>query len=201
MFTGIIESLGEVVTITPEGSNHHLEIRSALTPELSVDQSISHNGVCLTVTAVQDTTYWVTAIDETLHKSNLGSLQSGDPINLERCMPAHGRFDGHIVQGHVDLTGVCQEVKEQDGSWLYTFSFQPTNEAYLVVEKGSITVNGVSLTCFDVHDEGFTVAIIPYTYEHTNFHRLQPGHSVNLEFDILGKYIQRIMSRQATANR
>ena len=198
MFTGIIESLGELVALTPEGSNHHLRIRSSLSPELRVDQSVSHNGVCLTVTEIQDDTYRVTAIDETLQKTNLGALQPGNPINLERCMPANGRFDGHIVQGHVDQTGTCQEVKEQDGSWLYTFTFEPTDRAYLVVEKGSITINGVSLTCFNVHDKGFTVAIIPYTYEHTNFHRLRPGDLVNLEFDVLGKYIQRILHRQRT---
>ena len=196
MFTGIIESLGELVAITPEGSNRHLDIRSSLSPELKVDQSVSHNGVCLTVTEVHDDAYRVTAIDETLQKSNLGILQPGHRINLERCMPAHGRFDGHIVQGHVDQTGVCQEVEEQDGSWLYTFTFQPTDDAYLVVEKGSITVNGVSLTCFNTHDTGFTVAIIPYTYKHTNFHSIKPGDTVNLEFDILGKYIQRVLHRQ-----
>ncbi len=196
MFTGIIESLGEVVSITPEGSNHHLQIRASLTPELRVDQSVSHNGVCLTVTKTQQDTYWITAIDETLKKSNLGQLRAGDPVNLERCMPANGRFDGHIVQGHVDQTGICQEVVEQDGSWLYTFTFDPTDDAYLVVEKGSITINGVSLTCFNVHDRGFTVAIIPYTHEHTNFHYLRAGDSVNLEFDILGKYVQRILGRQ-----
>ena len=201
MFTGIIESVGELVAITPEGSNRHLDIRSPLSPELKVDQSVAHNGVCLTVTEVRDDTYRVTAIDETLRKSNLGQLTPGDPINLERCMPAHGRFDGHIVQGHVDQTGLCQEVNEQDGSWLYTFTFEPTDEAYLVVEKGSITINGISLTCFNAHDEGFTVAIIAYTYEHTNFHRLRPGDTVNLEFDILGKYIQRIMHRQSAKNR
>ena len=197
MFTGIIESLGELVAITPEGSNRHLDVRSSLSHELRVDQSVSHNGVCLTVTNISGDTYRVTAIDETLQKSNLGLLKPGDPVNLERCMPAHGRFDGHIVQGHVDQTGTCQEVREQDGSWLFTFTFQPTDEAYLVVEKGSITINGVSLTCFNAHDEGFTVAIIPYTYEHTNFHCLQPSDTVNLEFDILGKYIQRILHRQS----
>ena len=196
MFTGIIESLGEVVAITPDGSNHHVDVRASLASGLRVDQSVSHNGVCLTVTEVQGDTYRVTAIQETLQKSNLGLLQLGDRINLERCMLADGRFDGHIVQGHVDQTGVCQEVKEQDGSWLYTFTFQPTDAAYLVVEKGSITINGVSLTCFDTHDQGFTVAIIPYTYEHTNFHQLKAGDPVNLEFDILGKYIQRILRQQ-----
>ena len=196
MFTGIIESLGEVVAIIPEGSNCHLEIRTSLAPELRVDQSVAHNGVCLTVTEVLEDTYRVTAIDETLQKSNLGLLKPGDNINLERCMPANGRFDGHMVQGHVDQTGVCREVTERDGSWLCTFTFQPTDEAYLVVEKGSITINGVSLTCFNTHEQGFTVAIIPYTYEHTNFRWLQSGGTVNLEFDILGKYIQRILSRQ-----
>lgn len=198
MFTGIIESLGEVVAVTPEGSNRHLDIHSVLSPELKVDQSVSHNGVCLTITQVHDDRYQVTAIDETLQKSNLGKLSPGDPVNLERCMPAHGRFDGHIVQGHVDQTGVCEEITEQDGSWLFTFAFEPTDESYLVVEKGSITVNGVSLTCFRAHDQGFTVAIIPYTYQHTTFHHLKPGDLVNLEFDILGKYVQRILQRQQT---
>lgn len=196
MFTGIIESLGEIVSITPNGTNRHLEVRTPLASELRVDQSVSHNGVCLTVTEVQDDAYRVTAIQETLHKSNLGSLQPGDKVNLERCMLAGGRFDGHIVQGHVDQTGTCQEVQEQDGSWLYTFTFQLTDDVHLVVEKGSITINGVSLTCFNTQDQGFTVAIIPYTYEHTNFHQLRAGDPVNLEFDILGKYIQRILGQQ-----
>ncbi len=195
MFTGIIESLGEVVAVTPEGSNRHLDVRTSLAPELRVDQSVAHNGVCLTVTEVRDDTYRVTAIDETLRKSNLGQLQPGDAVNLERCLPAHGRFDGHIVQGHVDQTGTCQQVTEQDGSWRFVFTFERTDEAYLVVEKGSITVNGVSLTCFEAHERGFTVAIIPYTYAHTTFGQLQPGDTVNLEFDILGKYVQRILGR------
>ncbi len=197
MFTGIIESRGEVVAVTPEGSNRHLDIRSTLAPELRVDQSVAHNGVCLTVVEVADDTYRVTAIDETLRKSNLGQLQVGDSVNLERCMPANGRFNGHIVQGHVDQTGVCQQVTEQDGSWRFVFTFEPTDDAYLVVEKGSVTINGVSLTCFEAHERGFAVAIIPYTYAHTTFEQLRAGDQVNLEFDILGKYVQRILGRPA----
>lgn len=196
MFTGIIESIGEVVDVAHEGTNRHFTIASQLTPELKVDQSVCHNGVCLTVTGVGEQTYTVTAIQETLTKSNLGDLTPGQKINLERCMPANGRFDGHIVQGHVDQTGVCRSVTEQDGSWLFDFSYEPSDASYLTVEKGSITVNGVSLTCFNASDTGFTVAIIPYTYEHTNFHQLQEGARVNLEFDILGKYISRLLARQ-----
>ena len=197
MFTGIIESLGEVINVTPEGTNRHLDIRSTLAPELKIDQSVCHNGVCLTVVDVAPEHYRVTAIDETLRRSNLGQLSPGDKVNLERCMPAHGRFDGHIVQGHVDQPGTCERVQEQDGSWLFDFSFDPTHDAYMTVEKGSITINGVSLTCFNSTDNSFTVAIIPYTYEHTNFHQLQPGNTVNLEFDIVGKYIYKMMKKMA----
>ena len=195
MFTGIIESLGEVTSITPEGTNRHLDIRSTLAPELKIDQSVCHNGVCLTVVDVAPDHYRVTAIDETLRRSNLRQLSPGSKVNLERCMPAHGRFDGHIVQGHVDQVGICTRIAEQDGSWLFDFSFDLTNDAYMTVEKGSITINGVSLTCFNSTDNSFTVAIIPYTYEHTNFHQLQPGNTVNLEFDIVGKYIYRMMGK------
>ena len=196
MFTGIIESTGEVVNIIKEGSNQHFEIYSHLAPELKVDQSVCHNGVCLTVTEVMGSTYRVTAIDETLKKTNLGSLKVGSKLNLERCMPASGRFDGHIVQGHVDQTGICQSVKEEDGSWLFDFQYEPGQDDYMTVEKGSITINGVSLTCFNSDDTSFRVAIIPYTYEHTNFHQLKPGDSVNLEFDVIGKYISKIMAKQ-----
>ncbi len=187
--------MGELVAVTSEGSNRHLDVRTSLAPELRIDQSVAHNGVCLTVTDIKDDTYRVTAIDETLRKSNLGQLQAGDLVNLERCMPAHGRFDGHIVQGHVDQVGTCQQVTEQGGSWRFVFTFEPTDDAYLVVEKGSITINGVSLTCFEAHERGFTVAIIPYTYDHTTFGQLRPNDTVNLEFDILGKYVQRILGR------
>lgn len=196
MFTGIIEAVGEVVNIVKEGSNSHFEIKSHLASELKVDQSVSHNGVCLTVTALTDETYQVTAIDETLKRSNLDKLTVGSKVNLERCMPAHGRFDGHIVQGHVDLTARCTNIQEEDGSWLFDFSYQTDQKEYLTVEKGSITINGVSLTCFNSTYDSFRVAIIPYTYEHTNFHQLKVDDFVNLEFDIIGKYISKIIGRQ-----
>lgn len=196
MFTGIVETVGKVVNIVSEGENRHLEVFSTISSELRVDQSLSHNGVCLTVTEVLGSTYKVTAVKETLLRSNLGKLNNESKVNLERCMPADGRFDGHIVQGHVDLTGVCESVEDQNGSWLFRFSYQPTSSDQLVVEKGSITVNGVSLTCFDVSNSAFSVAIIPYTYEHTNFKELRPGDTVNLEFDVIGKYISRIIGNQ-----
>ncbi len=196
MFTGIIESVGEVINITKDGTNQHLEIHSALASELRVDQSVCHNGVCLTVTEVSDNHYKVTAIDETLQRSNLGDLQVGSKLNLERCMPADGRFDGHIVQGHVDQTGICQRIQQEEGSWLFDFRYRPSQEDYMTVEKGSITVNGVSLTCFNSRDDSFRVAIIPYTYEHTNFHQLKEGDRVNLEFDVIGKYINKIMAKR-----
>lgn len=191
MFTGIIEAIGKVESITTEGSNRIFKINSDISNELKIDQSLAHNGVCLTVTSVVDGVHSVTAIDETLIKSNLGKVKEGDIINLERCMASDGRFDGHIVQGHVDQTGVCEGVEEKEGSWIYDFSYdeEPGN---VTVEKGSITINGISLTCFNSRPGGFTVAIIPYTYEHTNFHKLKKGDIVNLEFDIIGKYIARI---------
>ncbi|WP_247231740.1 riboflavin synthase [Telluribacter sp. SYSU D00476] len=195
MFTGIIETVGEVVDLQAEGTNLTFKLRSALAPELKVDQSLSHNGVCLTVTAIEEDTYYVTAVDETLKKTNLGQLKTGSKVNLERCMSANGRFDGHIVQGHVDQTAVCTRVQELDGSWLYDFSYDPAL-GNITVEKGSICINGVSLTVFNSQTDSFRVTIIPYTYEHTNFHQLQEGDVVNLEFDILGKYIQRIMGMQ-----
>lgn len=196
MFTGIIESVGKVVHIVQEGANKHFEIYSSIASELKVDQSVCHNGVCLTVTEVLGNTYKVTAIDETLKRSNLDRLFNGSKVNLERCMPANGRFDGHIVQGHVDQTGICKRITEQSGSWLFDFTYKPVSEEYLTVEKGSITVNGVSLTCFNSRHDAFTVAIIPYTYQHTNFHFLEEGDLVNLEFDIIGKYISKILTRQ-----
>lgn len=196
MFTGIVETVGKVVNIVSEGENQHLEVFSTIASELQVDQSLSHNGVCLTVTEVLGSTYKVTAVKETLMRSNLGKLENESSVNLERCMPANGRFDGHIVQGHIDLTGICESVEDQNGSWLFRFSYQPTSSDQLVVEKGSITVNGVSLTCFDISNSGFSVAIIPYTYEHTNFKELQPGDTVNLEFDVIGKYISRIIGNK-----
>ena len=192
MFTGIIETLGSIVKIENEGSNVHFDLRSPITHELKIDQSVAHNGVCLTVVAVDGDIYRVTAIDETLKKTNLKSWAVGKKVNLERCMPANGRFDGHIVQGHVDQIGKVERIQEEDGSWLFDFSFDP-NSGNVTVEKGSITVNGTSLTCFNSKNGRFTVAIIPYTYEHTNFHELKVGDEVNLEFDIIGKYIQRII--------
>ncbi len=197
MFTGIVETAGEVISITEEGSNKHFAIRSSLAPALKVDQSVSHNGVCLTVTEVLEDTYRVTAVAETLKKSNLSTWVKGSQVNLERCMPANGRFDGHIVQGHVDQTGVCKSIAEEGGSWLFTFEYQALSEGHLLVEKGSVTVNGVSLTCFEVTETSFKVAIIPYTYEHTNFNKLSPGDAVNLEFDIIGKYIARMLGSRS----
>ena len=194
MFTGIIETTGEVVQSTPEGTNLSFQLRSSLASQLKVDQSLSHNGVCLTVTAIEGDTYLVTAVEETLKKTNIGQLLPGSVVNLERCMAADGRFDGHIVQGHVDQTGVCTYVEERDGSWLFDFAFDATL-GNILVEKGSICINGVSLTVFNAGPDSFRVTIIPYTYEHTNFHALKSGDTVNLEFDILGKYIQRILSQ------
>jgi len=193
MFTGIIEAVGKVKAIKADRTNRSFCFESPISNELRVDQSVSHNGVCLTVTKVDGNTHWVTAIDETLSKSNLGQLQPGDEVNLERCMIANGRFDGHVVQGHVDQTGRCIAVKDQDGSWLFDFEYDPA-DGNVTVEKGSISINGVSLTCFNSSDKGFTVAIIPYTYEHTNFHQIRAGSLVNLEFDIIGKYVKRLLT-------
>jgi riboflavin synthase len=192
MFTGIIETMGLITGITQEGKNVTLQVQSSLTADLKVDQSVSHNGVCLTVTGFEKDTYFVTAVEETLLKTNLGSLIPGRKVNLERCMPANGRFDGHIVQGHVDQTGICTQIQERDGSWLYDFRFDPT-QGNIVVEKGSICINGVSLTVFNAGPDTFRVTIIPYTHTHTNFHQLKTNDIVNLEFDILGKYVQRIL--------
>jgi riboflavin synthase len=192
MFTGIIETIGEVSGFKDEGTNRHFKISSAISSELKIDQSISHNGVCLTVTATEGSAHWVTAIDETLQRSNLGKLARGSKVNLERCMLNNGRFDGHIVQGHVDQTGIVRSVKEVGGSWLFAFEYDAAM-GNVTVEKGSIAVNGVSLTCFDSRHGAFTVAIIPYTYEHTNFHQLKAGDTVNLEFDIIGKYVKRLL--------
>ena len=194
MFTGIIESTGEIKKKEAEGTNIHFTIESDLAGELSVDQSIAHNGVCLTVTKIIDQHYQVTAVEETLQKSNLGKATIGHKLNLERCMKAGGRFDGHIVQGHVDQTGVCTGVSDQDGSWIFDFEFDPKSEN-IVVEKGSICVNGVSLTCFNTTENSFSVTIIPYTYEHTNFHQLKEGEQVNLEFDVIGKYVKRLLTK------
>jgi riboflavin synthase len=190
MFTGIIENTGKIVSITPHGTNLSFWIESPISGELKVDQSVSHNGVCLTVEALAPNRHQVTAIEETLKKTELGSWQTGTEINLERCMVMNGRLDGHIVQGHVDTTAVCTERKELAGSWEYCFQFPP-EFAHLVIEKGSIAVNGTSLTCFNVTKNSFRIAVIPYTYEHTNIHQLQVGSQVNIEFDMLGKYVQR----------
>ena len=193
MFTGIIETLGEVVSAEPEGTNRHFIIKSAISGELKVDQSVSHNGVCLTVTRTEAGSHEVTAVAETLEKSNLGGLRAGDRVNLERCMLNNGRFDGHIVQGHVDQTAVVKSINEVGGSWLFDFEYD-AGPGNITVEKGSIAVNGVSLTCFNSQASSFTVAIIPYTFHHTNFHQLRVGDAVNLEFDIIGKYVRRLLT-------
>ncbi|SFE95868.1 riboflavin synthase alpha chain [Chitinophaga sp. CF118] len=193
MFTGIIESSGEVIATRKDGSNMEITISSTLTPELKVDQSISHNGVCLTVTRIQDDTYNIVAVAETLQKSNIGLLTPGEKVNLERAMVFNGRIDGHLVQGHVDSVGECVSCTPKDGSWEYRFRY-PADFAALIVEKGSICLNGISLTVFDVTDTEFTVAVIPYTYEFTNISSVKSGSTVNLEFDILGKYVARQLS-------
>ena len=196
MFSGIIEEAATVVALNKDKGNLHITLRCSFTEELKIDQSVSHNGVCLTVVSIDGDTYTVTAIQETLERSNLGLLEIGSKVNLERSMPMNGRLDGHIVQGHVDQTAVCTDVKEADGSWYFTFeyAFDPemAKKGYLTVDKGSVTVNGVSLTVVEPTDNSFKVAIIPYTYEFTNFHQIKKGTVVNLEFDIIGKYISRI---------
>lgn len=194
MFTGIIEAFGTVKSVRQEGSNKHFTIESPISNQLKIDQSVSHDGVCLTVVKVDSGSHTVTAIDETLQKSNLGKLKQGNSINLERCMVANGRFDGHIVQGHVDQTGTVKSVHEANGSWLIDFEYDPSL-GNVTVEKGSICINGVSLTCFNSTANGFTVAIIPYTYDHTNFKFLKAGDTVNLEFDIVGKYVKRLLGK------
>ena len=191
MFTGIIEALGTVVSLQREGTNVHLTLSCPFTSELQIDQSLAHNGVCLTVVAIEGDQYTVTAIDETLQRSNIGDLQEGDVVNLERCTQIGARLDGHIVQGHVDATGRVVSVEEQDGSWVYTLAYPESHRA-LLVEKGSVTINGVSLTVVDAGMETFSVAIIPYTYQETTFHTLKPGQRINLEFDIVGKYVMRL---------
>ncbi|HIX55413.1 MAG TPA: riboflavin synthase [Candidatus Sphingobacterium stercoripullorum] len=193
MFTGIIETLAEVKDIQIEGSNIHFTLASDIANELNVDQSVSHNGVCLTVVKIIDDQYVVTAIEETLNKSNLGDLKVGDQVNIERCTKIGGRLDGHIVQGHVDQTGICTDKEDKDGSVIFTFQYNVDPSGYFTVEKGSITVNGISLTVLDSIDDKFSVAIIPYTLEHTNLKDVEPGDKVNLEFDIIGKYVARIM--------
>ena len=195
MFTGIIESLGKVVGVREKLSNLVFDIDSDVGTELKVDQSVSHNGVCLTVTEVKGTTHSVTAVEETLLKSSLRNLSKGNLINIERCMLSNGRFDGHIVQGHVDQTAICTSIEDKNGSWLFSFEYD-ASLGNITVEKGSVAVNGVSLTCFNSKLNGFSVAIIPYTFENTNFQTLKVGDIVNLEFDIIGKYVQRILSNK-----
>jgi riboflavin synthase len=194
MFTGIIEALGQVVEIKNEGTNTHFQIESPLSSQLKIDQSVSHNGVCLTVVKVEGSCHWVVAVQETLLKSNLGGLLKASRLNLERCMLNNGRFDGHIVQGHVDQTAVITSIKDIGGSWQFDFEYDHSL-GNVTVEKGSVSVNGVSLTCFNSSDGHFSVAIIPYTYEHTNFFQLRKGDTVNLEFDIIGKYVKRLLSK------
>ena len=190
MFTGIIENTGVIKELQSNGTNKTFWITSPLSGELKIDQSLSHNGVCLTVEEIKNGMHRVTAIEETLLKTNLGAWQLGSIVNLERCMQLNGRLDGHIVQGHVDVTAECIAVIEKDGSWEYSFTFQEKFSA-LIIEKGSITLNGISLTLFNVGINSFSVAVIPYTYEHTNINRLKEGDGVNVEFDIIGKYINR----------
>ena len=192
MFTGIIEQLGHVTDIRKENDNIHFTIRAAFTPELKIDQSVAHNGCCLTVVEIEGDQYVVTAISETLNKTNLGDWKPGTVVNLERCMQMNGRLDGHIVQGHVDTTSECIEIEDQNGSWKYTFKYIAP---FVTVEKGSVSINGTSLTVVDSQDDRFSVCIIPYTYEHTNFHTLQLGDRVNLEFDIIGKYVARLVGK------
>ncbi|WP_372935864.1 riboflavin synthase [Seonamhaeicola sp.] len=193
MFTGIIEDIGIVSNLKEENSNLHITIKSNITSELKIDQSVAHNGVCLTVVDIDKDEYTVTAIKETLDKSNLGTLKLKDKVNLERAMKLGDRLDGHIVQGHVDQTGVCSNIKEENGSWFFTFNYDSALNN-LTIEKGSITVNGTSLTVVNSKKDSFSVAIIPYTYEHTNFNTFKEGSIVNLEFDVLGKYVTKLVS-------
>ena len=193
MFTGIIEILGEIVKLEADGSNLHIRVKSSFTSELKIDQSIAHNGVCLTVVSLDGDTYTVTAIEETLQKTSLGNLQVGDKVNLERAMILGSRLDGHIVQGHVDQTGVCTSVEEKDGSWFFSFEYDGT-KGNPTIEKGSITIDGTSLTVVDSGKNTFSVAIIPYTYENTRFGSYAKGTVVNLEFDVIGKYVAKLMS-------
>lgn len=200
MFSGIVEEAAQVVALHADQGNLHITMKCSFVNELKIDKSVAHNGVCLTVVDLTDETYTVTAIQETLDRSNLGGLQVGDQVNLERSMLMNGRLDGHIVQGHVDQTAICTEVKEADGSWYYTFEYnfdkEMARQGYMTVEKGSVCVNGVSLTVCNSGSNTFQVAIIPYTHDHTNFCRIEKGTVVNLEFDIVGKYISKMMSFQ-----
>ncbi|MGY8915768.1 MAG: riboflavin synthase, partial [Flavobacteriales bacterium] len=188
MFTGIIETLGEIKQLKKDGGNLHITVNSSITQELKIDQSVAHNGVCLTVVALHGEDYTVTAIEETLKKTNLAHLKEGDPVNLERAMILGSRLDGHLVQGHVDQTGTCIAIDQKDGSWIFTFEYEPTKNN-VTIEKGSITIDGTSLTVVDSKKNLFSVAIIPYTYEHTRFNTYTIGTEVNLEFEVLGKYV------------
>jgi riboflavin synthase len=195
MFTGIIETVGSISSVQQEGSNKIFRITSSLVPQLRVDQSLSHDGACLTVESVSADHYEVTAITETLSKTNLSDWKTGGLVNLERCLQLNGRLDGHMVQGHVDTTAICVDHRNLQGSWIFRFEF-PGSFSNLVIEKGSIAVNGISLTCFEVADSAFSVAIIPYTYENTNIRNLVPGALVNIEFDMVGKYVERILAQR-----
>jgi len=194
MFTGIIETLGKVVDLKHDQGNLHITVESGIAAELKIDQSVAHNGVCLTVVALADGKHTVTAIEETLNKTNIGHLKTGDLVNLERCMQMNARLDGHIVQGHVDQTATCVAFNELDGSWEYTFEYDAST-GNVTVEKGSICINGISLTVVNSTENVFSVAIIPYTFEHTNLQHVRTGSVVNLEFDIIGKYVARLMNR------
>ncbi|MGO4905542.1 riboflavin synthase [Flavobacterium sp. W20_MBD1_R3] len=191
MFTGIIETLGIIQEIKKEKNNVHITLNTAISSELKIDQSVAHNGICLTVVAIKDTFYTVTAIDETIKKTNISDWKVGDSVNLERAMKLGDRLDGHIVQGHVDQTGTCIIAKETNGSWLYSFEYDE-NQNNITIEKGSVTVNGVSLTVVNSKKNQFSVAIIPYTHEHTNFNTFEVGTKINLEFDVIGKYVTRL---------
>lgn len=197
MFSGIVEEYAEVVKVVKDQENLHLTLKCSFVDELKIDQSVSHNGVCLTVVSIQDGTYTVTAMKETIERSNIGLLAVGDKVNVERSMMMNGRLDGHIVQGHVDQTAVCTAVDDAQGSWYFTFKYNFDKEmakrGYFTVDKGSVTVSGVSLTVCNPTSDTFQVAIIPYTYEHTNFHTIKVGSVVNIEFDIIGKYLSRMM--------
>lgn len=194
MFTGIIEELGEVVGLNTDRDNLHITVKSAISKELKIDQSLAHDGVCLTVVELGENSHTITAIKETIDKSKIGELTIGSKVNLERAMKLGSRLDGHIVQGHVDQVGTCVKVETMEGSWVYTFSYDPLYKN-LTIEKGSITINGVSLTVVDSRENRFSVAIIPYTYENTNFHQIKVNDSVNLEFDVIGKYVARLLGK------
>jgi riboflavin synthase len=195
MFTGIIEAIGNVSTVSVEGTNKIFRISSPITHELGIDQSVSHDGVCLTVESVSESNYQVTAVAETLSKTCLSHWKPGSRVNLERCLKMNGRLDGHIVQGHVDATAICKDRQDIMGSWVFLFKF-PEFFKNLIIEKGSVAINGISLTCFDVTDDEFSVAIIPYTFENTNIKDLVPGSLVNIEFDLIGKYVERMMTQR-----